>query len=68
MVEGRPFTDEEIFWPNFPRRQINDEFKQNGTTSDMMFRIPQLLEHVSSIMTLEVKSLLSKLGTHLSLQ
>jgi len=34
--------------------KINNEFKQNGTTSDMMFRIPQLLEHVSSIMTLEV--------------
>jgi len=33
--------------------KINNEFKQNGTTSEMMFRIPQLLEHVSSIMTLE---------------
>ncbi|KAJ1967448.1 hypothetical protein H4R35_006708 [Dimargaris xerosporica] len=27
--------------------------KQNGWTSDMMFQIPQLLAHVSSIMTLE---------------
>ncbi|KAF8830949.1 hypothetical protein HHX47_DHR1000335 [Lentinula edodes] len=28
-------------------------FKQNGTTSDMIFRIPRLIEHISSIMTLE---------------
>jgi len=33
--------------------KINDEFKQNGTTSDMLFRIPRLIQHVSSIMTLE---------------
>ncbi|KAF8584093.1 hypothetical protein K439DRAFT_1171230 [Ramaria rubella] len=33
--------------------KINDEFKQNGTTADMIFRIPRLIEHVSSIMTLE---------------
>ncbi|KIJ44265.1 hypothetical protein M422DRAFT_60088 [Sphaerobolus stellatus SS14] len=33
--------------------KINDEFRQNGTTSDMLFRIPQLIEHVSSIMALE---------------
>ena len=34
--------------------QINGEFKQNGSTADMIFRIPRLIEHVSSIMTLEV--------------
>ncbi|KAF8516966.1 hypothetical protein BU17DRAFT_76551 [Hysterangium stoloniferum] len=33
--------------------KINDEFKQNGTTSDMIFRIPRLIQFVSSIMTLE---------------
>ncbi|KAJ7574655.1 hypothetical protein C8J56DRAFT_467381 [Mycena floridula] len=33
--------------------KINGEFKQNGTTADMLFRIPRLIEHVSSIMTLE---------------
>ena len=33
--------------------QINEQFKQNGHTSDMIFRIPRLIEHVSSIMTLE---------------
>lgn len=33
--------------------KINDEFKQNGTTADMIFRIPRLISHVSSIMTLE---------------
>jgi acylpyruvate hydrolase len=34
----------------------------------MMFRIPQLLEHVSSIMTLEARTLLSKLDAHLPLR
>ncbi|KAJ2915240.1 hypothetical protein MD484_g5158, partial [Candolleomyces efflorescens] len=33
--------------------QINGVTKQDGPTSDMMFKIPQLIEHVSSIMTLE---------------
>ncbi|KAM6500073.1 hypothetical protein JOM56_003087 [Amanita muscaria] len=33
--------------------KINNEIKQNGSTSDMIFRIPRLIEHVSSIMTLE---------------
>ncbi|KAF5388953.1 hypothetical protein D9757_005048 [Collybiopsis confluens] len=33
--------------------KINGAFKQNGTTSDMIFRIPRLIEHISSIMTLE---------------
>lgn len=35
-------------------RQVNGQVKQNGSTSDMMFRIPALIEHVSSIMSLEV--------------
>ncbi|KAG8908523.1 hypothetical protein FRB99_005883 [Tulasnella sp. 403] len=38
--------------------KINDAFKQNGTTADMIFRIPRLIEHVSSIMTLEEGDLL----------
>ncbi|EGN95676.1 hypothetical protein SERLA73DRAFT_113358 [Serpula lacrymans var. lacrymans S7.3] len=33
--------------------KINGSFKQNGTTADMIFRIPRLIEHVSSIMALE---------------
>ncbi|KAF8709393.1 Calcium proton exchanger, partial [Rhizoctonia solani] len=33
--------------------KINGEFKQNGNTKDMMNRIPRLIQHVSSIMTLE---------------
>ncbi|OAX34191.1 hypothetical protein K503DRAFT_869079 [Rhizopogon vinicolor AM-OR11-026] len=33
--------------------KINGAIKQNGTTGDMIFRIPRLIEHVSSIMTLE---------------
>ncbi|KAF8205511.1 hypothetical protein K438DRAFT_513484 [Mycena galopus ATCC 62051] len=36
--------------------KINGEFKQNGTTADMLFKIPRLIEHVSSIMTLEATS------------
>ena len=34
--------------------QVNGQVKQNGCTSDMMFKIPALIEYVSSIMTLEV--------------
>ncbi|PAV23848.1 fumarylacetoacetate hydrolase [Pyrrhoderma noxium] len=33
--------------------KINGAFKQNGTTSDMIFPITKLIEHISSIMTLE---------------
>ncbi|KAG2150690.1 uncharacterized protein EDB93DRAFT_1240224 [Suillus bovinus] len=33
--------------------KINGAVKQNGTTGDMIFRIPRLIEHISSIMTLE---------------
>ena len=29
--------------------------KQDGTTKDMLFRIPKLIHHVSTIMTLEVR-------------
>ncbi|WFD37667.1 acylpyruvate hydrolase [Malassezia japonica] len=38
--------------------KVDGETKQNGNTSDMIFNIPQLLEHVSSIMTLEAGDLL----------
>lgn len=33
---------------------MNNQLKQDGKTKDMIFGIPRLLEHVSSIMTLEV--------------
>ncbi|KAJ7080424.1 hypothetical protein B0H15DRAFT_857080 [Mycena belliarum] len=33
--------------------KINGAFKQNGSTADMIFKIPRLIEHISSIMTLE---------------
>jgi acylpyruvate hydrolase len=36
------------------RAQVQGILKQNGTTADMIFPISRLLEHVSSIMTLEV--------------
>jgi len=35
---------------------VNNEIKQDGKTKDMIFGIPRLLEHVSSIMTLEVRA------------
>ena len=34
---------------------VNNQLKQDGKTKDMIFGIPRLLEHVSSIMTLEVR-------------
>jgi len=33
--------------------KINGETKQSDSTSDMIFRIPRLIEHISSIMTLQ---------------
>ncbi|KAL1742168.1 hypothetical protein HDZ31DRAFT_43845 [Schizophyllum fasciatum] len=33
--------------------KINGATKQNGTTADMIFKIPRLIEHITSIMTLE---------------
>ncbi|KAH0826970.1 hypothetical protein J3R83DRAFT_4629 [Lanmaoa asiatica] len=33
--------------------KINGAVKQDGTTGDMIFRIPRLIEHISSIMALE---------------
>ena len=38
---------------------VNNQLKQDGKTKDMIFGIPRLLEHVSSIMTLEVRFFLS---------
>jgi len=32
---------------------VNGSIKQDGCTEDMIFKIPQLLEHITSIMTLE---------------
>ncbi|KAI4364457.1 hypothetical protein MLD38_020547 [Melastoma candidum] len=32
--------------------KVDDEVKQKGSTSDMMFKIPYLVSHISSIMTL----------------
>ncbi|KAH9001361.1 hypothetical protein EDB92DRAFT_1931906 [Lactarius akahatsu] len=33
--------------------KINGQIKQSGNTSNMIFRIPRLIQHISSIMTLE---------------
>lgn len=38
--------------------KTNDTMRQNGNTKDMIFKIPQLIQHVSSIMTLEEGDLL----------
>lgn len=43
--------------------QINGAIKQDGPTSDMIFRIPRLIEHISSIMTLEVSKDFAKLSS-----
>lgn len=37
--------------------QVNDVAKQDGLTSDMIFKIPELISYVSSIMTLYVCTL-----------
>ncbi|KAI8369511.1 uncharacterized protein BYT42DRAFT_584723 [Radiomyces spectabilis] len=34
--------------------KVNDQLRQNGNTKDMIFSVPQLIEHISSIMRLEV--------------
>jgi acylpyruvate hydrolase len=38
--------------------KLDEEMKQNGTTKDMIFDIPTLIEYVSSIMKLEVGDLI----------
>lgn len=38
--------------------QINGETKQDDSTGLMLYRIPELIEHVSGIMTLEEGDLL----------
>lgn len=38
--------------------KVNDDIRQNGPTSDMMFDIPHLIEHVTGIMSLEQGDLL----------
>lgn len=38
--------------------KINDQTKQSGNTRDMIFDVSALLEHVSSIMTLDVGDVL----------
>ncbi|ORZ24190.1 hypothetical protein BCR42DRAFT_365399 [Absidia repens] len=38
--------------------KVNDDYRQNGNTKDMIFNVPSLLEYVSSIMTLQVGDIL----------
>lgn len=38
--------------------KTNNQIRQDGNTKDMIFDIPQLIQHVSSIMTIEVGDLL----------
>jgi 2-keto-4-pentenoate hydratase/2-oxohepta-3-ene-1,7-dioic acid hydratase in catechol pathway len=35
------------------RLSVNGELRQNGTSSDMIHRVPQIIAHISSIFTLE---------------
>lgn len=39
---------------------INGQVKQKGEASDMVFSVPQLIQHVSSILTLNVSVLLKR--------
>ncbi|KAG6330422.1 hypothetical protein ID866_8666 [Astraeus odoratus] len=45
---------------------VNGVTKQKGTTGDMIFRIPRLIEHISSIMALEVTWLTCPSGLQLT--
>lgn len=36
----------------FASQQVDGEIRQKGSTKDMMFKIPFLISHISSIMTL----------------
>lgn len=38
--------------------KVNGETRQDGVSKDMIFSVPRLIEHVSSIMTLEAGDLL----------
>jgi len=38
--------------------KTNDKNRQDGNTKDMIFNIPRLIQHVSSIMTVEAGDLL----------
>lgn len=48
-----PIPEEVRLW-----LRVGQDMKQDGWTRDMLFDIPQLIEHVSSIMTLERGDLL----------
>lgn len=54
-------TEEEIDDPHDLeiKLTINDELRQHGNTSDMIFRIPEQIAYASSIMTLEPGDIIS---------
>jgi 2-keto-4-pentenoate hydratase/2-oxohepta-3-ene-1,7-dioic acid hydratase in catechol pathway len=54
-------TEEEIDHPHDLeiKLTINDELRQHGNTSDMIFRIPEQIAYASSIMTLEPGDIIS---------
>ena len=55
--DRRPFIEKSKL-PNIDEiglwLKVNGETKQNGMCSDMIFKVPKLIQHVSSIMTLSV--------------
>ena len=54
---GSPFIPKSYIYDNTNiglRFAVNGEEKQNGNTSDMVFKIPELISFVSGIMRLEV--------------
>ena len=46
--EAVPNPDDVTLW-----LKVDGETRQEGSTSQMMFKVPQLISHISSIMTLD---------------
>ena len=59
-VSGLGFSTRRLGWPVADSccAQVNGEFRQNGSTSLMLYRIPELIAHCSSIMRLEAGDLI----------
>jgi 5-oxopent-3-ene-1,2,5-tricarboxylate decarboxylase/2-hydroxyhepta-2,4-diene-1,7-dioate isomerase len=55
-----PWVEDELDPSNLRLRSfINDQLKQDSTTAKMVFKIPELIEYISSFMTLEPEDLIS---------
>ncbi|RLG79731.1 MAG: FAA hydrolase family protein [Thermoprotei archaeon] len=54
-------TKDEISDPNdlYIRTWLNNELRQDGNTSDMIFKVPEILHRISKVMTLEPGDIIS---------